>query len=149
MAEGAIELIRLEGGGTSVVLRVEGRDQAQPGTEVDALVGEFAVDTPFVTGTLATRVSAEDLRQWQQALDALDTGQDIAWRDGTRNPRLAIELDEDDERCHVTLGDHATSPTVVTVTVPLGDAWFDDAYRRLDRVWETLSATGGRGAVRG
>ncbi|CAM5496366.1 MULTISPECIES: DUF5959 family protein [Streptomyces] len=33
------------------------------------------------------------------------------------------------------------SLTTVTVTVPLADAWFDDAYRRLDFVWETWSMT--------
>lgn len=33
------------------------------------------------------------------------------------------------------------SLTTVTVTVPLVDAWFDDAYRRLDLVWETWPMT--------
>jgi hypothetical protein len=33
------------------------------------------------------------------------------------------------------------SLTTVTVTVPLVDTWFDDAYRRLDLVWETWPMT--------
>ena len=47
---------------------------------------QFLVDTPFVRGTLKTWVFPEDLRQWQQALDSLDAGQDIAWCEGKRIP---------------------------------------------------------------
>ncbi|MCF1650231.1 DUF5959 family protein, partial [Streptomyces indiaensis] len=107
------------------------------GGEAGVLVGEFLVDTPFVRGALKTSILPEDLRQWQQALDSLDAGRDIAWREGQRAPWLFIDLDEDDDRCEVTLKDHSMSLTTVTVTVPLVDAWFDDAYRRLDLVWET------------
>lgn len=101
------------------------------------------VVTPFVCGTLQTWLSPEDLRQWQRALDSLDAGQDIAWREGQRAPWLFIELDEDDDRCQVTIKDHSMSLTTVTVTVPLVDAWFDDAYRRLDLVGETWPMTEG------
>lgn len=136
MAEEPIDLIRLEGDGSSVVLRITGTDGRGPG-ESGALAGEFVVDTPFVRGSLATSLSAEDLRRWQQALDGLDTGQNIAWREGQRAPWLLVELDDDPDRCHVTVKDPQSSLTAVTVTVPLPDAWFDDAYHRLDRVWET------------
>ncbi|MGW0998966.1 DUF5959 family protein [Streptomyces sp. NPDC002520] len=132
MAEDSIDLIRLEGDGNSVVLRITGRGERER-----ALAGEFVVDTPFVRGTLKTSLFPEDLRQWLQALDSLDAGQDIAWRDGSRAPWLFIELDEDDDRCQVTIEDHSMSLTAVTVTVPLADAWFDDAYRRLDLVRDT------------
>ncbi|MER6455082.1 DUF5959 family protein [Streptomyces sp900105245] len=130
MVEDPIDLIRLEGDGNSIILRITG-----------ALVGEFVVDTPFIRGTLKTWISPEDLRQWRQALDSLHAGQDIAWREGKRAPWLFIELDEDDDRCHVTIKDYSMSLTTVTVTVPLADAWFDDAYRRLDLVWETWPMT--------
>jgi hypothetical protein len=33
------------------------------------------------------------------------------------------------------------SLTAVTVTVPLVDAWFDDAYDRLDLAWKTWPRT--------
>ncbi|MFR0357602.1 DUF5959 family protein [Streptomyces sediminimaris] len=137
MAEDRIDLIRLEGDGTSVILRVTGEQERTGPLEADVLAGEFVVDTPFVRGALKTWISPEDLRQWQQALDSLDAGEDIAWREGERAPWLFIELDENDDRCHVTVKDHSMSQTTVTVTVPLADAWFDDAYRRLDLVWET------------
>ncbi|MFE2559596.1 DUF5959 family protein [Streptomyces sp. NPDC059352] len=136
MAEDPIDLIRLEGDGNSVILRITEKGEWKRSAETDALVGEFLVDTPFVRGTLKTWIFLEDLRQWQQALDSLDAGQDIAWREGERAPWLFIELDEDDDRCQVTIKDHSSSLTTVTVTVPLVDAWFDDAYRRLDSVWE-------------
>jgi hypothetical protein len=80
------------------------------------------VDTPFVGGTLKTWIFPKDLRQWQQALDSLDAGQDIAWCEGKRAPWLFIELDEDDDRCQVTIKDYSMSLTTVTVTVPLADA---------------------------
>ncbi|WP_405590655.1 DUF5959 family protein [Streptomyces sp. NBC_01092] len=141
MAGDPIDLIRLEGDGNSVILRITEKEERKRPTETDALVGEFLVDTPFVHGALKTWVFPEDLRQWQQALDSLDAGQDIAWREGKRGPWLFIELDENDDRCQVTIKDHSMSLTTVTVTVPLVDAWFDDAYRRLDLVWETWPTT--------
>ncbi|WBB59706.1 DUF5959 family protein [Streptomyces sp. WMMC500] len=142
MAEDPIDLIRLEGDGNSVVLRITGNEERKPPAEAEALVGEFVVDTPFVRGTLRTWVFPEDLREWQQALDSLDAGQDIAWREGaSAAPWLFIELDEDDDRCQVTIKDASISLTTVTVTVPLADAWFDDAYSRLDLVWETWPMT--------
>jgi hypothetical protein len=137
MAEDSIDLIRLEGDGNSVILRITGKGEREGLIEVDGLAGEFVVDTPFVRGTLETSLFPEDLRQWQQALDSLDAGQDIAWLEGKRVPWLFIELDEDDDRCQVTIEDHSMSLTGVTVTVPLADAWFDDAYRRLDLVRDT------------
>ncbi|MFG2881140.1 DUF5959 family protein [Streptomyces sp. NPDC048297] len=136
MAGDSVDLIRLEGDGNSVVLRITGKEQ-QMRAGAYALAGEFVVDTPFVRGTLATWLVPEDLRRWQQALDSLDAGQDITWREGGRAPWLFIELDEDDDRCQVTIEDHSMSLTTVTVTVSLADAWFDDAYRRLDLVWDT------------
>ena len=137
MAEDPIDLIRLEGHGNSVVLRVAGKkEQTRPDAD-EALVGEFVVDTAFVSGTVRTWLGPEDLTEWQQALDALDAGHDIAWREGLSDPCLLIELDEDNDRCHVTIKDDAMSQARVTVTVPLADDWFDDAYRRLDLVWET------------
>ncbi|WP_225836192.1 DUF5959 family protein [Streptomyces sp. NK08204] len=148
MAEGPIDLIRLEGEGNSVVLRITGRETragrngAGPVPETGVLAAEFLVDTPFVRGSLRTWLQAEDLRQWQKALDRLDTGLDSAWREHTRAPWLFIELDDDDDRCRVTIEDHSMSLTAVTVTVPLTDAWFDDAYRRLDTVWETWPLDG-------
>ncbi|MEW2615904.1 DUF5959 family protein [Streptomyces sp. NPDC047880] len=137
MAEDPIDLIRLEGEGNSVVLRIVGQEERKGSAEAGVLVGEFLVDTPFVRGALKTWIFPEDLRQWQQALDSLDAGRDIAWREGHSAPWLFIDLDEDDDRCQVTIKDHAMSLTTVTVTVPLVDAWFDDAYRRLDLVGET------------
>ncbi|MBA2948943.1 DUF5959 family protein [Streptomyces himalayensis] len=144
MADGPIDLIRLEGAGNSVVLRITGRvREARPGAEPgageaasDVLAGEVLVDTPFVRGSIGISVFPEDLQQWQEALDALDAGQDIAWREGVRGPEMFIERDVDEERAHVTIKDSSMSLTTVTVTVPLLDTWFDDAYQRLDLTWE-------------
>jgi hypothetical protein len=131
MAEEPTDLIRLEGEGNSLVLRITGRDGG------DGLVGEFQVDTPFVRGSLKTWIGPEDLRQWQQALDKLDVGENIGWRAFTRAPWLFIDLDEGRDRCQVTIEDSSMSLTKVTLTVPLTDEWFDDAYHRLALTWET------------
>ncbi|WP_031518842.1 DUF5959 family protein [Streptomyces sp. NRRL F-5123] len=134
MAEEPIDLIRFEGDGGSVVLRISGKDKNV------LLTGEFVVGTPFVSGGVMTRISGDDLGEWQQALDLLDTGHEISWRDGANTPGLYVEFDEDDGkgRCHVTVKDARASGTAVTVPVVLDDAWFDDAYRRLDLVREFL-----------
>lgn len=137
MAGVPVDLIRLEGEGNSVILRILGSTgQAHP-ARACVLAAEFLVYTPFVRGTLKTWIYPEDLREWQQALDSLDAGRNTAWRDGASAPWLLIDLDEHNDRCHVTIKDQSMSLTTVTVTVPLVDAWFDDAYRRLDLVWET------------
>jgi hypothetical protein len=151
-SEEPIDLIRIEGGGNSVVLRITGKkrlanirlDGPSPGrVRTEALVGEFLVDTPFVRGSRSTSVLPHDLRDWRDALDAFDLqGRDIAWREDSSTElfieRIEEDLDEDqDERVHVTLRDSSMSLTTVTVTIPLADSWFDDAYDRLDRVWKT------------
>lgn len=127
-----IDLIRIEGEGSSVILRITGKDEV--------LVGEFVIDTSFVRGTIKTALFPEDLRAWRDSLDAFDLqGEDIAWREGSRATELFIERVEDDpqQRVNVTLRDHSMSMTTVTVMIPLADSWFDDAYERLDLVWKT------------
>jgi hypothetical protein len=136
-SEGSIDLIRLEGDGNSVIVRITGRQAAQDPPRTDALVGEILVDSAFVRGSIATWIFPEDLTEWQEALDAFDCGTDIVWREGKRATEVLISRDPDGERAHVTVADHSMSLTTVTVTVVLADAWFDDAYQRLDRVLQT------------
>ncbi|MFM9369924.1 DUF5959 family protein [Streptomyces sp. Da 82-17] len=142
-AQEPVDLLRLEGDGSCVALRISGATggEGRGGGRARALVGEFVVETGFVRGRLATWVFATDLQTWQEALDALDAGHDVAWREGQRAPELRIERGEesvgDAGRCRVSVRDPAMSLTTVTVTVPLPDAWFDDAYRRLELVRET------------
>ena len=52
MAEEPIDLIRLEGGGNSVILRITGKEAGKGPDETDVLAGEFQVDTLFVRGSL-------------------------------------------------------------------------------------------------
>ncbi|NUK59546.1 DUF5959 family protein [Streptomyces lunaelactis] len=98
MAEGPIDMIRLEGEGNSLILRITGKARLEGPATTDVLAGEILVDTPFVRGSITTSVFPEELRQWQQALDALDAGQDIAWSEGTRGPEIFIERDLGEER---------------------------------------------------
>ncbi|MFC5215291.1 DUF5959 family protein [Streptomyces coerulescens] len=135
MSQGPIDLVHLAGEGNSVVLRITGSRTRRRGERtVDVLTSEFVVDTPFVRGTLAASLFPADLAEWQECLDALDAGAAITWRDAARGPTLSIERDESDERLRVTLRDDVSTLTTVTVTVPLADSWFDDAYDRLEQV---------------
>ncbi|MBP0459667.1 DUF5959 family protein [Streptomyces montanisoli] len=129
MTAGPLDLIRLTGDGNSVTLRVTGRTPQQ-----DTLTCEFVVDTPFVSGKQSDWLFPSDLTEWQNCLDALDAGQKIAWREYVRGTDLSIERDEEGEYFRVTVRDKEMTLTTVTVTVPLDDSWFDDAYNRLERV---------------
>ncbi|MGW5284226.1 DUF5959 family protein [Streptomyces collinus] len=55
-------------------------------------------------GSLKTWVLPDDLRHWQEALDALDAGQDI------RGPEVFIERDPEEERAHVAIRDASSMP---------------------------------------
>ena len=134
---GPIDLIHLEGEGNRVIVRIAGKQRAQDPTGTDVLIGEILIDTAFVRGSIATWVFPEDLQEWQEALDALDGGEDIGWREGTRATELLITLDPDGERAHVTIADRSMSLTTVTVTVILADTWFDNAYHRLNLTLQT------------
>lgn len=136
-SEGPIDLISMDGEGGSVIVRITGKQSDQDPPRGDVLVGEILVDTAFVRGSIATWIFPEDLTEWQEALDALDGGEGIAWREGKRATEMFIDLDADDERAHVTIADRSMSLTTVTVPVVLTDAWFDDAYDRLDQVLQT------------
>lgn len=133
--EGAGEFIRLAGEGGSVAVLITGRTG-----DGAALAAQIVVDTAFVRGSAATSLTPEDLTGWQDALDALDTGEDVAWREDEPVPGLAVELEPGagGGRAHVTVADGAASAVTVTLPVTLTDAWFDDAYQRLDaarRAW--------------
>lgn len=136
---GPIDLIRLEGHGNSVVLRITGSHDV---LSTPVLTGEFLIETSFVRGNLMAAVSPDELRDWRDALDALDAGEDIAWCANTRGPSVFIERTTaaDQDLALVTIRDDEGSATTVTVTVPMPDLWFDDAYERLDRTWQTWDA---------
>ena len=134
MADGPIDLIRLEGHCNKVVLRITG---PQPDMSGSALIGEFQIETPFVRGSLHAWFSPDDLWEWRNALDALDAGEDVAWRADTRGASVFIERIVDEDLALFTIKDDEGAATAVTVTVPMPDPWFDDAYERLDLVWKT------------
>jgi hypothetical protein len=132
VADEPVDLFRFEGHGNSVVLRITG---AQEVVSTRVLNGEFLVETPFVRGTLRATVVPEDLWEWRDALDGLDAGHDIGWREDTRGASMVVE--RTGNQALVTIKDDDGAATTVTVTVPLPDEWFDDAYERLDRTLKT------------
>ncbi|TDV46149.1 DUF5959 family protein [Actinophytocola oryzae] len=132
MADEWIELIRLEGEGNSLVVRVAG----DPDDEL--LTAQLVVTSNFVSGRLETKLFPEDLREWQEALDELDAGYDISWREEGGIPAVLVAHDPDNERVHVTVRDDESTLTSVTISVPLSDSWFDEAYERLDRTWKAF-----------
>jgi hypothetical protein len=132
VADGPVDLIRFEGLGSSVVLRITGpQDVVSP----QMLHGEFLVESPFARGSLNATIFPEDLWEWRDALDGLDAGHDVGWREDTRGASMVVE--RADGKAHVTIKDGEGS--AVVVTVPLTDEWFDDAYDRLDLTLKTWS----------
>ncbi len=133
-SEGPIDLIRLEGEGNSVIVRITGKHADPAATGTDALAAEILVESAFVRGSITTPITPDDLTEWQEALDTLDTGKGIGWREGKRTAEMLIDFDPEDDRPYVTITDRSTSLATVTLAVDLSDEWFDDAYRRLDEV---------------
>jgi hypothetical protein len=131
MADGLIDLIHLEGEGNTFALQIRG---TYPGSD-DLLEGELRVDTTFVTGRTQIWLSQITLDSWRDALDVLDAGEDVVWDTGTRGPIVSLHHQESG-RVGVTIRDPEASMVTVTVLIPLYDDWFDDAYDRLDRVWQ-------------
>ncbi|MFI5807900.1 DUF5959 family protein [Streptomyces sp. NPDC051561] len=131
-----MELFRLGDEGSSVVLRIRQAEPLRAGGG-HMLGGTITIDTPFVQGSTTIVLFPGDLTAWQQSLDSLDAGYDIAWHDHASSPWVYIERDAPEERAHITVHDPSMAMTKVTVTVPLTDAWFDDAYDRLERVLRT------------
>ncbi|WP_225849325.1 DUF5959 family protein [Streptomyces sp. HPF1205] len=131
--EGAGEFIRLVGDSGSVTVLITGR------AEGAALAAQVVVDTPFVQGSATMSLVPADLAEWQDALDALDTGKDVAWLEGERAAGLVVEVEPGPGggRAHVTVAGDAASPVTVALDVTLTDAWFDDAYHRLDEARRT------------
>jgi hypothetical protein len=131
MADGPIELIHLEGEGNTFALPILG---TYPGSD-DLLEGELRIDTTFVTGRTRIWLAEQTLESWRDALDMLDAGDDVVWDTGTRGPIVSLGHHEFG-RVGVTIRDPDASMVTVTVLIPLYDDWFDDAYDRLDRVWQ-------------
>jgi hypothetical protein len=131
MTDGPIDLIHLEGEGNTFALRIRG---TYPESD-DLLEGELRIDTTFVTGRLQIWLARETLDSWRDTLDVLDAGDDVVWDTGTRGPIVSFEHKESG-RLAATIRDPDASMVTVTVLVPLYDDWFDDAYDRLDRVWQ-------------
>jgi hypothetical protein len=131
MADGPIDLIHLEGEGNTFALRILG---TYPGSD-DLLEGELRIDTTFVTGRTRLWLAEQTLASWRDALDLLDAGDDAVLDTGTRGPMVSL-AHEEFGRVGVTIRDPEASMVTVTVPIPLYDDWFDDAYDRLDQVWQ-------------
>lgn len=134
------ELFRFEGAGNVVALRIDSLDRRPDGTASQAR-GTIEIDCGDVAagrgvrGVQPTFVGDVDLDAWREALDALDLGQDVAWREDLRAPEVHVRW-EDDDALVVTVRDRMGLLTDVTTAVPVSDEWFEEAYDRLDRVYE-------------
>ncbi|MDR7380804.1 DUF5959 family protein [Promicromonospora iranensis] len=139
-AELPCELFRFEDDWNTVVLRLDSLDHRSDGTAVQAR-GTIEIDCGNlsagrgVRGIMPTFVGSEDVDAWQQVLDSLDMGYDIAWRENLRATEVHVRWEEDDLLV-VTVRDRMGLLTDVTTAVPVSDEWFDDAYHRLGRVHE-------------
>ncbi|GAA4078803.1 DUF5959 family protein [Actinomadura miaoliensis] len=117
--------------GNSLVLRV---------TELDpeGLTGEIELASPFVNGRIRTRVSPEDLAEWETVLGDLERGDNTAWREGGRAIELWLEWDDHDRLVVSTIDDD--SRVTVELTIDVDESWLDDHYKRLDTLQKLQSA---------
>ncbi|MFJ3406242.1 DUF5959 family protein [Promicromonospora sp. NPDC090134] len=133
------ELFRFGNDGNVVALRIDslapqdGRVIQASGTiEIDC--GDLSAGNG-VRGALPTLVADDDLDAWREVLDALDLGHDVAWRADQKATEVHVRWEHDD-RLVVAVRDRMGLLTDVTTAVPVSDEWFDEAYDRLERVYE-------------
>ena len=91
----AVDLIRFADQQTSVIVRVLGR--LHPGILAyhDDLRMEISVCSGFARGQLEAPLSRRHLDEWEQALSALEAGQNIQWMNDGRNPEIQVEPADD------------------------------------------------------
>jgi hypothetical protein len=123
-----------------VALRIDSLD-CRPDGSVGQARGTIEIDCGDlgagrgVKGVQPTFVSDVDLDAWREALDALDLGHAVAWRENLRADEVHVRWEHDDMLV-VTVRDRMGLLTDVTTAVPVSDEWFDEAYGRLERVYE-------------
>ncbi len=122
----AVDLIRFADEQTSVIVRVLGR--LHPGILAyhDYLRMEISVCSGFARGQLEAPLSRRHLDEWEQALGALEAGQDIQWMDDGRNAEIQVEPADDAPCVDVVVTDPVESLSSIRVTVCLPDDWLTD-----------------------
>lgn len=113
--------------GNSVCIKVLGR---HPRCSA-GLAAEIVVQTPFVSGRIDLVLSASDLKTWANALDRLDTGEDIAWMAMGSGPSVSIQLRGERDCPEVVVEDESGSMVTVRVPVVLPEDWIASHRRRL------------------
>ncbi|MFE9677222.1 DUF5959 family protein [Streptomyces sp. NPDC006259] len=135
MAEdGAVDLICLTDGESSLLVRVLGRHMPGVLPWHDFLDAEIVVTSGFAQGRLDVCLARDDLDSWSQVLGALAAGRDAAWMDDGHNPEIRFEPSGQNGVAVVVVEDFASTGTSVRVPVRLTDGWADDHYQRLRRV---------------
>ncbi|MFE7547980.1 DUF5959 family protein [Streptomyces gardneri] len=133
MAEGgAVDLIRLADGESSLLVRVMGRHMPGVLPWHDFLDAEIVVTSGFAQGRLDVCLAPDDLDSWSQVLGALVAGQDAEWMDDGHNPEIRFEPSGQNGGA-VVVEDFASTGTPVRVSVRLADGWSDDHDERLQR----------------
>ncbi|RFU42437.1 hypothetical protein DZF91_06635 [Actinomadura logoneensis] len=87
------------------------------------LAAEIVVDAPFVAGRVAFPLWRFRLTSWAEALDRLETGEDIAWLHVQRGPAVYIHLNGERDCPEVVTEDALVSMTTVRVPIDLPFNW--------------------------
>lgn len=125
-----VELINLADDlGNSVILRITGQDAR-------GLTGVIEVGSYFVSGSIKTSLTSEDLAQWEDVLKSLAEGADAAsWREGQRAPE--IHLEADDKYVTVAVVDSHSYLVSVELTIEVAQDWIGTHRDRLTTVHKT------------
>jgi hypothetical protein len=125
------ELISLaDDEGNSVTVNVLGHNPRWAA----GLDAEIVVRTPFVSGRCYLALYVSNLESWSDALNRLDSGQDVAWMEMSRGASIFIQLRGERDCPEVVVEDESGSMVTVRVPIALPDDWIADHRQRLHRV---------------
>ncbi len=133
-----VELVRFEGAGSSVVVRVTG-------WEGEWFDGEIVVRSGFVEGRVRVGGSREDLEEWGALLDVLEDEEAYEDEDGEvfvgdwpREGRTAYVRVAAEDPLVVEVRDAPGTGICVRVPFAMEEGWVAEARAR----WEALSVGG-------
>lgn len=99
---------------------------------------EIVITSPFVKGSTLLVLSRPKIEEWEQALEALSQGRDIAWMQTDRGPTVSIQLEGERDCPDVVVEDESISMVTVRVPIALEDGWVLDHQERVRRFLEYI-----------
>lgn len=148
-----VALVDLESDGSRFVARVLGREAPGVPHTHDWLRLQWAIESPFVSGSVEQVITPDDLEDWAAALDRLGAGGDASWlAESGRTPELRFRWVEAGEPViEIEVDDGVMSGTRASVLVVVDPEWVVLLRARLAAVrdaWPVEAEESSPGAYR-